>query len=361
MVWAEEDDASSDYCLHAGIHLRAVDQAEMGAVFCTDEEGLTQVRVVNVTNTPCELEWGDALFQVREVEEMCSAENIPDEVKAVLTEEQQVFLARYSNTEAQRTRAESSTGQTRKEGAPKCQASTVDFKDANEEGKEGKVSATPTARNVTFVMPDKNAEPNQPVVDLMTSERGSPDAQDRNNAEAEANRAARSKRARAKEKEVGRVFGAGLEALRVEEDARVRRQKYDAMPVKRNASLEEVLSKRYRVLSIAEEVFERDDVVINVVFCSGVGGLTEGCVKRADGKYVITAVAVEVDAVVAEAHRMNHPEVPMLRMKVQNTKKTLDAIAALLPRKFWCKTWVHASNSCKSASTANLLYSICGI
>ena len=71
--------------------------------------------------------------------------------------------------------------------------------------------------------------------------------------------------------------------MKVEEDARVRRQKYDAMPVKRNASLEEVLSKRYRVLSIAEEVFERDDVVINVVFCSGVGGLTEGCVKRADG------------------------------------------------------------------------------
>ena len=59
------------------------------------------------------------------------------------------------------------------------------------------------------------------------------------------------------------------------------------MPVKRNASLEEVLSKRYRVESIATEVFERDDVVINVVLCSGVGGLTEGCVKRADGKYVI--------------------------------------------------------------------------
>ena len=50
---------------------------------------------------------------------------------------------------------------------------------------------------------------------------------------------------------------------------------------------------------------------------------------------------------------MNHPELPMLRMKVQNTKETLNAIAALLPRKFGCKTWVHASNSCKSASTAN--------
>lgn len=94
-------------------------------------------------------------------------------------------------------------------------------------------------------------------------------------------------------------------------------------------------------------------MVINVVLCSGVGGLTEGCVKRANGKYVITALAVGADAVVAKSHQMNHPEVPMLRMKVQNTKETLNAIAALLPRKFWCKTWVHASNPCKTASTAN--------
>ena len=106
------------------------------------------------------------------------------------------------------------------------------------------------------------------------------------------------------------------------------------MPIKRNALLEEVSSKRYRVASIAAEVFERDDVVINGVLCSGVGGLTEGCVKRADGKYVITALAVEANAVVAKSHQMNHPEVPMLRMKVQNTKGTLNAIAALLSRKF---------------------------
>ena len=41
----------------------------------------------------------------------------------------------------------------------------------------------------------------------------------------------------------------------------------------------EVLSKRYRVKSMATEVFERGDVVINVVLCSGVNGLTEVGVK----------------------------------------------------------------------------------
>ena len=56
---------------------------------------------MNVTDIPCELEWDDALLQIREVEEMCSAVQIPDEVKAELTE-QQVLLAQYSTAEAQR-------------------------------------------------------------------------------------------------------------------------------------------------------------------------------------------------------------------------------------------------------------------
>ena len=48
-------------------------------------------------------------------------------------------------------------------------------------------------------------------------------------------------------------------------------------------------------------------MVINVVLCSGVGGLTEGCVKRADGKYVITALAVEAEAVTSGQVPSNEP------------------------------------------------------
>lgn len=307
VVWAEEDDASSDYCFHAGVHLRAVDQADMGAVFCTDEQGYTQVRVVNVTDTPCELEWGDALFQIREVKEMCSAVQIPVEVKAELTEEQQVLLARYSTAEAQgflsatgacqdkkMTGTTASVGQTGKEGAPKWQgdhlegkdqsllgeysnantgssqaewcpdlqqktaASAVDSNDADKEGKEIKVSATPVAPKVTFVAPTENAVPDQPAGNIMTSELSSPDAHERTVQTTEAIRAARSKRARVKENEVGRDFGARRVASKGELDAHIRRRWYDEMPIKRNASLEEVLSKRYRVESIAAEVFERD-------------------------------------------------------------------------------------------------------
>ena len=102
-------------------------------------------------------------------------------------------------SEAQRTGAKASAGQTGKEGAPKLRASTVDSNDADKEGKESKVSATPMARKVTFVAPIENAVSNQPAV--MTSELGSPDANDRTIQAAEAIRAARSKRARAKPKE----------------------------------------------------------------------------------------------------------------------------------------------------------------
>ena len=69
-----------------------------------------------------------------------------------------------------RTGAESSTGQTSNEGAPKCQASTVDINDADKEGKEGQVSATLEARKVTFVVSVENAVPNQPAVDLTYGE-----------------------------------------------------------------------------------------------------------------------------------------------------------------------------------------------
>ena len=94
-------------------------------------------------------------------------------------------------------------------------------------------------------------------------------------------------------------------------------------------------------------------MAINITICSGVGGLTEGAITRRHGMYVVNALAIEVNEQVARTHKPNHPEVPVLCMKVQNTKQTLAAIAAVVPKRFWYKVWVHASNSCKQASTAN--------
>ena len=161
------------------------------------------------------------VLQMREVKEMCSAVQIPDEVKAELTEEQQVLFERYATAEAQgflsatgscqdkkRTGATASAGQISKEGAPKWQgdhferqqrcgsllgeysnastdssqaawcpgqqrkttASAVDSNDADKEGKEIKVfkegkeikvNAMPIVPRVTFIAPVESVGPDQ--------------------------------------------------------------------------------------------------------------------------------------------------------------------------------------------------------
>ena len=55
----------------------------------------------------------------------------------------------------------------------------------------------------------------------------------------------------------------------------------------------------------------------------------------------------------ARAHELNHPHIPVLRLRMHNTAETLQALSEYLPRKFWHRAWIHASNSCKISSSAN--------
>ena len=52
-------------------------------------------------------------------------------------------------------------------------------------------------------------------------------------------------------------------------DVRDRYERFAAMPVKRDATLADCSSNRYRIKTIAPEVYERDDVVVTHSFCRG--------------------------------------------------------------------------------------------
>jgi hypothetical protein len=81
------------------------------------------------------------------------------------------------------------------------------------------------------------------------------------------------------------------------------------MPIKRLASLEDVLSGKYVIESISPDVWHRPDVVPSVVLYAGIGGVTEGSITRRNGKYIVTAVVVEASDRVLGVHKLNHPEV----------------------------------------------------
>ena len=41
-------------------------------------------------------------------------------------------------------------------------------------------------------------------------------------------------------------------------------------------------------------------------------------------------------------------------MRIASASETKAAVAKFIPRKYWYRMWLHGSNSCKGASTANM-------
>ena len=80
-----------------------------------------------------------------------------------------------------------------------------------------------------------------------------------------------------------------------------------------------------------------------------------GHMTKQNGKYLITALAIDCDPDALAIHKKNMPEVPVLNMLMRKWDETLKAIEAALPQKHWHKTWVHCSNSCRQASNTNHL------
>ena len=132
-----------------------------------------------------------------------------------------------------------------------------------------------------------------------------------------------------------------------------------ALPTLYNATFEQWLSNiknpTYTIMSFDPSVWERDDVVPSVILYSGMGGMSTGAITYRDGKYCITVVAVESVDFVCATHRLNNPSVPVLRMHIDDHATLRRAISDYLPRRHWHRLWMHSSNSCKKASSANMV------
>ena len=131
-----------------------------------------------------------------------------------------------------------------------------------------------------------------------------------------------------------------------------------ALPPLHGASFEQWLSNhaepKWTIMSLDPSVFERSDVLARVTLYAGMGGVDTGAVVQYEGKYVVTALAIEAEAEECHTHRLNNPCVPVLQMRMVSHQQVEKALVQYLPRRFWRHAWVHASNSCKKASASNM-------
>ena len=106
---------------------------------------------------------------------------------------------------------------------------------------------------------------------------------------------------------------------------------------------------------IDPSVWARPDVMPSVVMYAGIGGLSKGSIVRKGNKWVVCALAIEGDEEVAQVHQWNNPSIPVVVHHMRKMAEVLALVEEYLPRKYWGKMWIHASNSCKLAAAANML------
>ena len=134
---------------------------------------------------------------------------------------------------------------------------------------------------------------------------------------------------------------------------------YDTvLPVVSKASAKEVIEAKLQgdryITSVDPNIFDDPNNIPVIVLYSGMGGLTTGVVPEApDGYNYIVVLAVDESQDAVEAHRLNNPAVPVMRYRIEGRRQLRELVRDFLPEKYWSKMWVHASNSCKTACTAN--------
>ena len=110
----------------------------------------------------------------------------------------------------------------------------------------------------------------------------------------------------------------------------------------------------HTIMSLYPSVWDREDVLPVGILYGGMDGVSKGIPCSHDGKYIITAVAIESTESVCHTHLLNNPPVPVLQMRITSAPETKAAVAKFIPCKNWYRLWLHGSNSCKGASTANM-------
>ena len=130
------------------------------------------------------------------------------------------------------------------------------------------------------------------------------------------------------------------------------------LPQRQAASLEDILAQNTCILSIDPAVWEREDVIPVVILYSGMGGLTMALNTPKDGMHYVVALAVDMEAEALAAHRVNSPQVPTVQHLIEDRRALELLVEKFLPKQHWSKAWMHASPSCKEATTANRQRSI---
>ena len=273
MVWAAEDDEDGEYCLHEGVALMAIDDADMGVMLSTDDEGETKLRVCNTGTTPIELEFGVELFQLRPApKDAYEIAHIPDEVRALLSDEhREILLAMTqasdmsSGTYCARTyrppNGDVSTPVGRASIADPAQGVMTNVR-RSAGGADLTVEGAGASKQVHF---DKHGETGIEDDELGQSQRdrasptAAPTEQLKTNEKWSKHVGEWSKNVlkTVRETEERQRFRAAQDVCSADgATARTRLTMAENLPIKRDATLHDLLHKRYNVETIAEEVFE---------------------------------------------------------------------------------------------------------
>ena len=124
---------------------------------------------------------------------------------------------------------------------------------------------------------------------------------------------------------------------------------------KENCTLDEIRSDRYHVLSVDPAIFDDPLLIPVIVLFAGIGGISLGIRAQLENSpfTYVTVVAVECEGEIQAAHQLTHPAIPCVRYFLSDTDDSLRTLERFLPRRLWPRAWVHASPSCRLASSVN--------
>ena len=83
------------------------------------------------------------------------------------------------------------------------------------------------------------------------------------------------------------------------------------------------------------------------------GGVSQGTIRKEGRYHIVTALAVDSDPVAEQTHALSMPHIPTVCYKLANTEDSLALLYRYVPKALMGKTYIHASNSCRQASTGN--------
>jgi len=86
-------------------------------------------------------------------------------------------------------------------------------------------------------------------------------------------------------------------------------------------------------LHISKETLARSDVLIDVVWGGGTGGVLRGAVRRYEKYHAITALMVDSDPSAEQTHALSMPHIPTAFCNLSNTEEPFELLYRHVPTK----------------------------